>query len=114
MIDADTHANSHTFNSAGALCEEDDNCGQYTETIYAKEVFDHPQYNQYNFFDGYDFTLVQLKNQSTIDPVPLDQGNVSTSYSAGQPLWVIGKLVHLLFLFGIFWNGTDFSYNIVL
>ena len=91
----DTHILSYYY-SIGALCEpyeEDDNCGQHMETLYAKKVFNHPLYG--NFYDGNDFTLVQLQNQSTIEPVPIDQGYASTSYSPGKPLWVIGMSNYL-------------------
>lgn len=69
----------------GALCdpyEDGDNCNQYTETIYASNAFEHPDWDTVNIV--YDFTLVQLESQSTIDPVPIDQGTLSTSYVGGK------------------------------
>ena len=61
------------------------------ETIYAKEVFTHQKYE--SGFGGYDFKLVQLESQSTIQPIDLDQEDDSTSYSPGHPLWLIGTSI---------------------
>ena len=68
----------------GALCEDVNNCGQRSEVIRAIAVFDHPYWSSYDI--DYDYSLVQLESQSTIDPVPMDQGNVSTSYFGGRSI----------------------------
>jgi len=71
----------------GALCKPygplpKDNCHQYVETRWTKQVFVHPDYGS-AWFDN-DFALVQLKQPSTIDYVEIDEGNISTSYTGGM------------------------------
>lgn len=76
----------------GALCSPyvtGSNCGQYVETIYAKNVFDHPYFNSPYGLSN-DFSLIQLKSQSTIKPVNMDKGTLSTSYTGGEKVWAIG------------------------
>jgi secreted trypsin-like serine protease len=67
----------------GALCPyESGNCGQYSEMKNAKLIYKHPQYNSSTF--DYDFALVQLTSRSTIQPVAMDNGTVSPSYTEGK------------------------------
>ena len=66
----------------GYLCDESDNCGQYSETIYNKRVWDHPKWDLSNV--DYDYTLIQLREQSTITPVPMDMNSTSLTYDSGK------------------------------
>ena len=71
----------------GALCSPygpsgSDNCHQYTEMIDAAFIFNHPDYNPVT--SSHDFALVQLQTQSSINPVAIDQGDLSTGYTGGQ------------------------------
>lgn len=75
----------------GALCDPyspNNNCGQGMETIYAKKVYEHPDWDDYDI--DYDFTLVKLKTRSNILPLTPDGSGVSDSLEEGDPLWVIG------------------------
>lgn len=64
------------------------NCGQDVELKFAKAVFEHPDYKEDGFFN--DLALVQLESQSTIPPVPIDRGDVASSYTGAKSLWVVG------------------------
>lgn len=73
----------------GALCNENSNCGQTSELIeMSGQPISHPSYNG-GTLDN-DFALVKLQRRSTIDPVPMDSGNVVSSYGSNKSLWPIG------------------------
>ena len=70
----------------GALCapygpDSSNNCGQESEIVYGKTVFDHPHYDAATFSS--DFSLIHLNQQSTITPVSMDQGVLSNTYVGG-------------------------------
>jgi secreted trypsin-like serine protease len=66
----------------GLLCKDSGNCGQYSEVKNSKKIFTHPQYNKRTIEN--DFSLVQLTSRSTIQPIVLDSGNLSPSYTEGK------------------------------
>jgi len=73
----------------GALCNGNNNCGQTSELIrMSGQPISHPNYNG-GTLDN-DFALVKLQRRSTIAPVPMDSGNVVSSYGSNKSLWPIG------------------------
>ena len=86
----------------GALCSPylpGNNCGQDVELRRAKAVFDHPSYSSPLRFSN-DFSLIQLESPSTIQPVMIDQGNLSTTEYVGG---MFERNVFQLFCQGLFW-----------
>lgn len=78
----------------GALCtdSDEDNCGQHREYFVPQGVYDHPGWwgGGQNFSFGYDLRLLHLSGKSSIEPVTMDLGGLSKTYSTGDPVWVIG------------------------
>jgi secreted trypsin-like serine protease len=75
----------------GALCNDANNCGQYSESKTVKQIFNHPQYNSNTMVN--DFALVQLTSRSAIQPVSMDTGNISPNYVQGKRnLYTTGTL----------------------
>ena len=73
----------------GALCNGNSNCGQTSELIeMSGQPISHPSYNG-GTLDN-DFALVKLQRRSIITPVPMDSGNVVSSYGSNKSLWPIG------------------------
>lgn len=73
----------------GALCNDDDNCGQESETIWIKEEFVHPDYDNESL--DFDVALVKLRNPSITQPATLDMDNLVGEYEHGDDnLWVMG------------------------
>lgn len=73
----------------GALCNDDDNCGQESETIWIQDEFVHPDYDDESL--DFDVALVKLRNASTIQPATLDMDNLVGEYEHGEDnLWVMG------------------------
>jgi V8-like Glu-specific endopeptidase len=75
----------------GALCSpytQNSNCGQKLEKFAVQKVYKHPNYNSST--TNMDFTLVKLNGSSSITPVPIDQGNISTNYASGKALITLG------------------------
>ena len=69
----------------GALCypyTTGTNCGQEVETIGIKAIFNHPSYSS-PLPQSNDFALVQLSSQSSIQPIQMDQGDTSPTYTGG-------------------------------
>lgn len=60
------------------------NGGQYVEFFDVQSIVVHPNYNAATTHN--DFALLRLDGSSTIDPVPLDSDNLSTSYSTGRQI----------------------------
>lgn len=75
----------------GALCNEDDNCGQKSERFGILEVIIHPQFNPETY--EYDFAIVKLDGASTLPYVKIDDSKISNSYEVEPPqgnLWALG------------------------
>ena len=73
----------------GVLCNDDDNCGQESETIWIEDEFEHPEYDNESL--DFDVALVKLRNASTIQPATLDMKNLVDEYEHGDDdLWVMG------------------------
>jgi hypothetical protein len=69
----------------GALCpfeRQDNNCGQYYELKAVDKVYNHPSYNANTLLN--DFSLVKLTSRSKVNPVTLDQRNITSSYASGK------------------------------
>jgi len=65
------------------------NGGQKVESFRVTTAYEHPAYDSVSVDN--DFTLLKLNGVSSITPVPLDDNNLSGSYSTGQgDLWAIG------------------------
>jgi secreted trypsin-like serine protease len=74
----------------GALCNASGNCGQYSELKNAWQIYNHPQYDTNTLVN--DFALVRLASRSTIQPIVMDDGTISPSYTQGKRnLYVTGK-----------------------
>jgi secreted trypsin-like serine protease len=63
----------------GALCNAAGNCGQYSESKSVFQIYNHPQYNTSTLEN--DFALVRLTSRSTIQPIAMDPGTISPSYT---------------------------------
>ena len=71
----------------GQLClNKANNCGQEIDVQFIDSIFPHPDYHQNEQFGSlnYDLAVIKLKDKSSIEYVPLDQGSVSQSYSEGK------------------------------
>jgi len=69
----------------GYLCSSRDNCGQDFEIIEVESRITHPQYQ----WPDYDFMIVKLQKESTINPIPMDQ-SFSLNYTSDTGLWAAG------------------------
>jgi trypsin len=64
----------------GALCPyQSGNCGQYAELKSVFQIYNHPQYDT-NTLEN-DFALVRLTSRSTIQPIAMDNGTISPTYT---------------------------------
>ena len=70
----------------GPLClNKANNCGQEIDFQFIDSIFPHPDYHKHEQFGvNYDLAVIKLKDKSSIEYVPLDQGSVSQSYSEGK------------------------------
>jgi len=90
------HCSSFRFDRLriGAVCtgnanSDGNNCGSYYEVRYAKQLFMPPE--SQGGTDEYDVRLVQLTERSTIEPVDIDDGSISSNYMGGRDnLWTAG------------------------
>mmetsp|Transcript_8845 Transcript_8845/g.11094 ORF Transcript_8845/g.11094 Transcript_8845/m.11094 type:complete len:199 (-) Transcript_8845:270-866(-) len=68
-----------------------DNGGQAVEFFRLKSTIKHPNYNSRT--ENNDFALLRIDGISTITPVPLDNKDLSESYTTGTSgLWIFGEL----------------------
>ena len=76
----------------GALCNNDDNCGQQSEKFGVKEITVHPEFNPETY--EYDFAIVKLDGASTLPYVNIDSSKISNSYESVETpkgsLWALG------------------------
>ena len=76
--------------SIGALCYDNDNCGQNQESAKrVAQIIVHPLYDSFSMNN--DFALVQLQTRSTATPVNMDKGSVADKYTgSNDKVWAIG------------------------
>jgi secreted trypsin-like serine protease len=77
----------------GALCDDKDNCGQFSESMESgtAQIFNHPQFNADTYNN--DFALIKLPRRSKIEPLAMDSGNISPNYVVKKRnLFVTGRL----------------------
>lgn len=68
-------------------------CSSSFENSYYYIRFKHPQYVESETDVRNDFMVVKLKEPILgVTPVPMDDGNYSSSYDASKALWTLGKL----------------------
>ena len=78
----------------GAFCEPfegGDNCEQDMEEFGTLEFIRHPDYNPFSLDN--DFALIRLDGNSTVQPVMIDSGTFSPTYTEEKKLWGIGKSI---------------------
>lgn len=72
--------------TVGYLCDEDNNCGQHSEVIDIARRHTHPNHT----WPSLDLMIVELQNESTISPIPVDQDSSSLNYTPEKVLWAAG------------------------
>jgi hypothetical protein len=83
------HCSAHRWDTVtiGAICDKEDNCGQYFEEREGINQFRHPNYyvdDNAGTVEEWDLRLVQLNEASSITPVDIDDGTLSNTYVAGE------------------------------
>jgi trypsin len=74
----------------GAVChrQNQNNCGQSSETLIVAERFSHPSYDSAGW--DYDVALVKLAETASTTPVDMDLEGTVNSYNSNSKLRVIG------------------------
>ena len=70
----------------GQYCLENvtTNCGQFSEFHYVDAMYPHPDFGVDKGIPVNDFAVIKLVDNSTIDPVSLDDGSFSPYYDDGK------------------------------
>ena len=74
------------------------NCGQDEYSRSVIEKYPHPSYNSNTMQN--DFSLMKLSSRvpSGYPIAEMDLGNISSGYSAGKPVWTLGKYYYNILL----------------
>lgn len=97
------HCNSYISQfTIGDFCrgsaDTGNNCGQDEYSRSVIEKYPHPSYNSNTMQN--DFSLMKLSSRvpSGYPIAEMDLGNISSGYSAGKPVWTLGKYYYNILL----------------